>query len=119
MRTHQDRVTILNAPEAEGYGGQSIRQWQQATATQVPATVQPFWAGGSEQTDRRDTTVSNWRIFVNPDAPLDYASRVIWEGAAREGDPQGLLEVEGDVGLFKFGRRPHHKEATLRRTLDA
>lgn len=113
-----DVVTILNAPLSETYGGQLSRNWEAAQLfPDVPADVQPI--GSQEDTDRRDTAITRWRIILGPGEPLNAASRVRWAGAVREGDPLGELDVEGDVGLFKLRGRPHHQEAVLKRVVDA
>lgn len=109
---YYDRVTILNAPLVDGYGGQKVRDWDNATQVpDVPAAVQP--QGSTEDETGETLTITHWKLHVAPTVPLDPSSRVIWAGAARSGDPQGLLQVEGDVGLFKLLGRPHHIEASL------
>lgn len=111
-------ATLLNAEEVSGYGGQLQRDWPNATETRVVCNVQPD--SGSEELERRETTVTRWRLFCDPGKPLDAYSRVKWAGAL---EPDGVtlsdLEVEGDVELHSLRGRPHHLEARLKRVRDA
>lgn len=117
MRRQQyhDRVTVLNAPEVSGYGGQTLRDWEHAVATaNVPANVQPSrtLSGSTEDTDRQNVTVTRWLMFCDPEVPLDSGSRVLWD------DPDRPLEVQGAPGVMKHRGVPHHLEAALRRVTE-
>lgn len=111
----RDVVTVLNAPEVSGYGGQEIRDWDHAVPYRSPAEVQPVstMSGAIEVTDRRNLTITRWRMHVPALTPIDAASRVLWD------DPDAPLEVDGEVELHKLRGVPHHVEVNLRRATDA
>lgn len=110
---YRDRVTILNAPNSTGYGGQVIRNWDSPDVEvlpNVPAAVQPL--SQFEETDRREMTITLWRMHCNVGLPITAESRVRWSGAT------GDLDVDGEVEVHAFQGRPHHVEATLRLVRD-
>lgn len=112
---YRDAVTILNAPEVEGYGGQQVRNWDAAVLTRdVPADVYPIstQSGSIEETDRRELTITSWNLHCAATWPLSAESRVRWAGAP------GDLEVDGEVGVNPLRGLPHHVEATLRLVSD-
>lgn len=115
---------MLNAPLAEGWGGQQSRDWAQQTVSEpYAATVQPIStdAGSTEETDRRQLTITSWRMFGGPELlqVLTAESRVRWDGAVGPENPEGELEVDGEVGRFRLRGRDHHVAASLRRVSDA
>lgn len=116
--TYRDQADLVNAPLVSGYGGQQERDWDAASVkADIPCNVQPD--DGSEELERRETTVTRWRLFCGPSEPLTAYSRVRWAGAL---DPDGVtvsdLEVEGDVEVHSLRGRRHHLEVRLKRVRD-
>jgi hypothetical protein len=112
---YRDSVTILNAPQVTGYGGQEVRNWDAAVPTpDVPADIYPVntQSGSIEVTDRRELTITSWTLHCAATWPITATSRVRWAGAP------GDLEVDGEVGVHPFHGLPHHVEATLRLVRD-
>lgn len=115
--SYLDACEVLNADLIDGYGGQETRDWNNATATTIPCNVQPD--SGEEDTDRRETTITRWRLFCGPTAPLSAFSRVRWAGALEpDGSTPSDLEVDGDVEVHSLRGRRHHLEARLKRVSD-
>jgi hypothetical protein len=103
----RDRVQVSNAPVEEGYGGQSIRDWEQATTSEpIPAKVAPV-STPVEETDREQLTITSWRVELPLPLPAgalepEAESRLLWEGKT--------LEVDGEVELHKHRGKRHHLE---------
>lgn len=112
---YRDSVIVLNAPLVTGYGGQEMRDWEHAVPTRVVAEVQPVatMSGATEDIDRRDLTITRWHMHTPAAAPIDAASRVIWD------DPDRPMEVDGEVALHRLRGADHHLEVNLRRVTDA
>lgn len=74
--------------------------------TDYPARMQQ--TAGTEVTKDRDTQVSDWLLFLNPDVPITGDSRVLFNGQTFEVlGPPAIPTTPRTVG-------PHHIEARLR-----
>jgi hypothetical protein len=60
--------------------------------------------------DQRQTVITHWRLFAGPGEDILATDRFEWSGK--------VLEVEGDVELWKRLGSPHHQEAVLRGVSD-
>lgn len=110
-RRYRDRITVRNAPLIGGYGGQEIRDWDNAEETLWPADVSPV-STPDEQENARDFTTARWWLHAPAGVLIDYASRVIWD------DPAEPMAVEGEVQVAHSNGHPHHLEALLVRAKD-
>lgn len=109
MRGFRDQCTLLNADLVDGFGGQRVRDWDNATPTpNVACSIQP--ATTSEDTDRRHTTTTAWAFYCPPGEPFDDDTRVEWDGLT--------LDVDGEVGVWKRRGRAWRLEATLKKIDD-
>ena len=99
----RDTVTRTRAAQATDAYGNQQPDWNNTISAAYPAAVGPV--GTDEQVVDEQRTVSRWRMFLQPDADVIATDRITWDGAT--------YEIDGDVQLWKRGRRAHHKEALL------
>lgn len=103
-----DSVVILRAAYVvDKYGNpSSVRDWANATRTTVSrVSVQPYTQ--NEEIGDRTATITQWRLFTRSSIDLLATDRIEYDGMT--------LEVEGEVGRWRFAGRVHHVEAQLRR----
>lgn len=101
MNSYGDAVTIVHAPLTDGYGGQRVRDWANATRTEdVPASVQPISV--TEESTGRQVTTTDKRLFVG--SGITEVDRVEWHGVT--------YDVTGVEDFYQQGAFDHC-EATI------
>ena len=99
-----DVVTIKTPTTSTDVYGST--QFVYTSGTDYPARMQQ--TTGVEVTRDRDTQVSDWLLFLNPDAVISGDSRVVFNGSTFEVlGPPYVVSTPRTVG-------PHHIEARLR-----
>lgn len=110
MPTYRDSVVAVNAGLVAGYGGQEVRDWDNATRATVPASVQPDLRHQStEDLSRTDAAVTHWRTFCGPSAPVNAYTRIEWNGHT--------YEIVGEPELWKVSGKAHHIELRMNRVV--
>lgn len=106
-RVGSETVEVLDAPlvERDRYGG-TVRDWDNATTTQVRwCSIQPM--SGTEQNLDREFTATHVRLFAPYDAPVSASSRVRYDGRT--------FEVDGEPELWREATgAKSHLQATLK-----
>lgn len=97
-------VTILTATSSESRYGDTEKNWTDPTESTVKGWVSQ--RSQLEDHDQREAQVSDWVLFLHPDATISGANRVRWEGIT--------FEVEGPVNPAWSPRGVHHLEVPLR-----
>jgi len=101
-----DIIRVKTAPLVSGYGGQTVRDWPNATVSApISASVQPDTA--TETTGATDSTATTYRAFCGPSTPVDVGARVLWDGHE--------YDVQGEPERWKAAGRPHHIELRMLR----
>jgi hypothetical protein len=106
-----DTLVVVNAALVSGYGGQKVRDWDNATRITTPGSMQPDPRRPTEDINRRDTAETLWRCWLPPDVPIGIASRIEWVGKT--------YEVHGEPETWTSRGKPHHTEARLTRVVEA
>lgn len=102
----RDTFTRVRAPLVTGYGGQKVRDWDNADrAADIPGEIQ--FERSTEYVDNRQVTVSRWVLRADPAADLLPTDRV-----EQHGD---TFEIDGDAPVLRHRGIPHHIEAVLRK----
>lgn len=101
---YQDPVVILRAPLVEGYGGQLVRNWDEAVPGVALVNMQP--ESTTEVTDSRQLTITRWRCFGPADLDLLATDRVQWTDLT--------LEVDGELERWGRRGRPQFVKAVLK-----
>lgn len=99
-----DTVTILRAEEVSGPYNSTVWDWENATPTEEPASVQQI--GSTEDVVLQQRTETLWRVFLRPTADLKATDRIQWDGKD--------LEVVGEPDRPRQRARVHHVEAVVR-----
>lgn len=103
-----DSVVIVRAEYVvDKYGNpSSVRDWANATRTTVPhVSVQPYTQ--NEEVGDRTATITQWQLYTRTNVDLLATDRVEYMGMT--------LEVDGEIGRWRFAGRTHHVEVRLRR----
>lgn len=110
-RHYAHTIVRLRAGTATDRYGNPRRNWdapERLTVTGV--NVQPAGSPpqSQEDTDDRQTTITEWRLSTPKGMDLDLVEtdRIEWEGLT--------LEVDGKVGRWRIAGRVHHVEAALK-----
>lgn len=103
-----ETITVLRAPlVADRYGGQ-IRDWTNATRTDVDGvSIQP--AATTEDIRDRELLVNTYNLFTSRGQDIDLLAtdRIAWNGLT--------LQVDGDPNRWPApGGGVHHVEAKLK-----
>lgn len=109
-RLTADSVVIVRAEfVVDKYGNPSaVRDWANATRTTVRnVSVQPYTQ--NEEVGDRTATITQWQLYTRTPVDLRATDRVEYDGVT--------LEVDGEVGRWRFGGRVHHTEVRLRRVV--
>lgn len=107
-----DSITVVRAPLlTDEYGNPStVRDWDHAALTVVTGvSVQPDVS--NEDSGDRSTTVTGWKVFSDSGKDVDAlpTDRVVYDGMT--------LEVDGEIGRWKFDGRLDHVEFRLKRVI--
>lgn len=107
-----DTIVILRAPVTEDRYGNTVRDWSNATRTEVDGvSVQPRSATESTATEAREMVTTGWRIYTRSgDLDVEPTDRI--EHAGR------TLEVIGEVARWPHPIRRgqvHHVEIDVQR----
>ena len=97
-------VTILTAATTTNRYSDAEKDWDNATSATVKGWVSQRTQ--LEDHDQREAQVSDWILFLHPDATISGANRVQWEGIT--------FEVEGPANPAWSPRGVHHLEVPLR-----
>lgn len=97
-------VTILTAATETNRYGDTEKDWTNPTSTTVKGWVSQ--RSQIEDHDQREAQVSDWILYLHPDAAITGDNRVQWEGIT--------FEVEGPVNPAWSPRGVHHLEVPLR-----
>ncbi len=97
-------VTILTPAEDTDRYGNTVKNWDNATPTTVKGWVSQ--SSQTEDSDHREAQVSEWRLFLHPNASITGADRVVWEGIT--------FEVVGPANPAWSPAGRHHLEVPLR-----
>lgn len=104
MNTYGDGVTVVHAALVTGYGGQLVRDWDNATQTAVSAAVQPSTT--REYTSGQEVVVSALRVHVPPGTSVEAVDRVVWGG--------DTYWIDGAPELHFMQGTSDHVEFTMR-----
>jgi hypothetical protein len=96
---------LVQAPLVGGWGGQQVRDWDNATRKALSCAVQPRTT--AEFTDQRQATSTDLVLHCSPDAGVRAVDRFEYGGHT--------YEVEGEPALHRMGGRPDHLEVVLNR----
>jgi hypothetical protein len=100
VRKYKDTATRVRAPLVTGYGGQRVRDWPNATRTPIErCSIQPD--SQTEITDRRQTTVTTWKLFAPADTDLLATDRIESTRAVDDAGKALPLEVAGEVERWR------------------
>lgn len=101
-----DSIVLLRAPVVtDAYNNRTL-DWDNATATTLPAQVQPLNSSENLGAGDRDQTVTRYEVWVAPDTDVLARDRVEYGGL--------LLAVDGEPLLVKdTSGTPHHKTFTM------
>lgn len=99
MNTYGDVATRVRAALVEGFGGQQVRDWPNATRLVMVASVQAVTVT-EDDTDRQVTTTSK---RMNTGVEVLVTDRVEWHG--------NTYEVEGVEPAYVTGRFDHYEAA--------
>lgn len=97
-------VDILTAADDEDRYGNTVKDWDNATSAAVKGWVSQ--RSRLEDHDQREAQVSEWVLFLHPDATISGLNRVRWGGIT--------FEVEGPPNPTWSPRGLHHYEVPLR-----
>lgn len=97
-------VTVLTAATVTDRYGNAAKDWDTATEATVKGWVSQRSA--SEDRDHREAQVSDWVLFLHPDATVTGHNRIQWEGIT--------FEVDGPANPAWSPRGLHHYEVPLR-----
>ena len=109
MNAYGDSIVILDAPLVDGYGGQRVRDWDNATETTVSAAVQPVSArqiAATEIDSARMVVISGQNVHVPPGTDVDATMRVRWGG--------DVYWVEGPPDVHRMFGVEDHIEFVMR-----
>lgn len=97
-------VVIVNPGVTEDRYHNEVKDWDSASRTDERAWVSQ--RGSSEVLGDRETQITPWVIFLEPDSAITSGARVEWSGHT--------FEVDGEPNHAWAPRGAHHIEAPLR-----
>lgn len=109
MNTYGDALVLVQAALTDGWGGQRVRDWDNATRTDWPAAVQPRRT--TENTAQAQVTTTDKVAFLAPECPVAAVDRIEWGGHT--------YTVQGEPALHHMQGKPDHIEVLLERIAEA
>jgi head-tail adaptor len=106
-----DDVTLVRPATTVDRYGNTVKDWTNATSTDVKAWISQRNATedpGTSGTGGRQGELSDWVVYLHSDVTITAGDRIMWEG--------DTFEVIGKPLPGKTPRGPHHLEATVRLT---
>lgn len=97
-------VTLIEPGETTDRYSNTVKDWDNTTDTVVKGWVSQRSA--LEDHDQREAQVSDWILYLHPDAAITGEYRVSWSGIT--------FEVDGPPNPAWTPRGEHHLEVPLR-----
>jgi hypothetical protein len=105
VNSYGDSAVLVQAGLVSGWGGQQVRDWDNATRKTIACAVQPRTT--SEFTDQRQATSTDMVLHCGPEVALRAVDRIEYGGHT--------YEVEGEPAVHRSFGRADHIEVVLNR----